>query len=172
MKTLCRKLIIDESGVILSAELVLILTIAVLGIVTGLASVQQAVVYELTDLGLAFSGLNQSYSTPSYFGGRKWCNGGLKSFAAGSSFFDIYDGCTGVNSGAVATGASAIYGMAEIGSGTTCREGLPGCPAVAPPTVAPLDGSCKTCIPGGEVLSPTPIPSPPVTAPATIPVPQ
>lgn len=163
MKPLCRRLFTDESGVILSAELVLILTIAVLGIVTGLASVQQAVVYELTDLGLAFSGLNQSYATPSYFGGRKWCNGSMKSFAAGSSFFDIYDGCTGVNSGSTGGGSSAVYGMAEIGSGTSCRAGLPGCPTTTPTTVAPLDDSCKTCPPGSEVLNPTPTP---IQAPA------
>ena len=55
MKTLWNKLITNESGLILSAELVLILTIGVIGMVTGLACVQQAVVYELNDLGLAFS---------------------------------------------------------------------------------------------------------------------
>ena len=33
----------DESGMILSAELILIVTIGVLGLVTGLACVQQAV---------------------------------------------------------------------------------------------------------------------------------
>ena len=172
MKTLCNRLFTDESGVILSAELVLILTIAVLGIVTGLASVQQAVVYELTDLGLAFSGLNQSYATPSYFGGRKWCNGSLKSFAAGSSFFDIYDGCTGVNSGATGAGPSAVYGSAEIGSGTNCRDGLSGCSTVAPPAVTPVDDSCKTCAPGTVVVSPTPtlIPAPtPTNAPIPTP---
>ncbi|MEO2020035.1 MAG: hypothetical protein ABGZ53_37365, partial [Fuerstiella sp.] len=53
----------DESGVILSAELVLIGTILVLGMIVGLVNLQVAVVHELADLGDAFGNLSQSYNT-------------------------------------------------------------------------------------------------------------
>ena len=169
MKTLWNRLMTDECGVILSAELILILTIVVLGIVTGLAAVQQAVVYELTDLGLAFSALNQSYSTPSYFGGRKWCNGGLKSFAAGSSFFDIYDGCIGVNNGPTmmgygGNGSSAVYSPGEINPGVDCRAIPLNCPSPATatplplPTAAPSTVPCVGCQPSPDAAQPTPVP--------------
>ena len=46
MKTLWN----DESGVIVSAEIVLVGTILVLGMITGLVELQAAVIYELTDL--------------------------------------------------------------------------------------------------------------------------
>ena len=51
----------DECGVILSAELVLIATILVLGMVVGLVELQCAVVAELSDLGDAFGNLDRFY---------------------------------------------------------------------------------------------------------------
>ena len=45
-----RKLFNDESGVIISAELVLVLTIAVLAMVVGLSEVSVAVSTELNDV--------------------------------------------------------------------------------------------------------------------------
>ncbi len=44
----------DESGVILSAEIVLIGTILVLGMIVGLVELQCAIVAELSDLSSAF----------------------------------------------------------------------------------------------------------------------
>jgi Flp pilus assembly pilin Flp len=44
----------DEDGVILSAELVLIGTILILGMIVGLVGLQTAVVAELSDLGNSF----------------------------------------------------------------------------------------------------------------------
>jgi Flp pilus assembly pilin Flp len=52
----------DEAGAIISAELVLVLTIAVLAMVTGLASLRDAVVTELADVGAAIGSVDQSYS--------------------------------------------------------------------------------------------------------------
>ncbi len=52
----------DEAGFIVSAELVLIATILVLGMIVGLVSVRDQVVQELGDIALAFGRINQSYS--------------------------------------------------------------------------------------------------------------
>jgi len=57
----------DETGFVLSAELVIILTVAVLGIIVGLSYVQTAVVNELSDVGSAISSLNQSYAYTGYY---------------------------------------------------------------------------------------------------------
>ena len=156
MKTLWNKLIANESGLILSAELVLILTIGVIGMVTGLACVQQAVVYELNDLGLAFSSLNQTYWTPSYRGG---------SFVAGSSFIDIHDGGAGVQGSSMAPVATNLGAASEINTGV-------GCPIVTTPSNACLPAApmpqpqgvgrpCEVCPPGTEVV-PCPITVPTV----------
>lgn len=56
-----RKLWNDEGGAILSAEIVLIATILVIGVVTGLTSVRDAVVTELADVGAAIGSVDQSY---------------------------------------------------------------------------------------------------------------
>ena len=52
----------DEAGFIVSAELVLIATILVLGMIVGLVSVRDQVVQELGDVALAIGQINQSYS--------------------------------------------------------------------------------------------------------------
>ena len=113
MKALWNKLVENECGMILSAELVLVLTIAVLGLVTGLACVQQAVVGELQDVALAFGGLNQSYATPSYRGCWKWWGG--TSWSAGSGFIDVYDGCVGGTASATwsALSPSTVTGVPQ-----------------------------------------------------------
>jgi len=57
-----RKLLNDEAGFVVSAELVLVLTIAVLGMVVGLASVRDSISAELVDLSNAFGAADQSYN--------------------------------------------------------------------------------------------------------------
>lgn len=52
----------DESGAIVSAELVLIATILVIAMVTGLSSLRDAVVTELADVGAAIAAQDQSYT--------------------------------------------------------------------------------------------------------------
>ena len=51
----------DESGAILSMELVLIATILVIGLVVGLSELGHAVANELNDVAEAAGSLNQSY---------------------------------------------------------------------------------------------------------------
>ena len=81
----------DEFGFIISAELVLVATILVIGIIVGMSEVQHAVVEELNDVGDAVGSLNQTYG---YTGmSAKKHDGRLKSFFFGSRFNDMADDC-------------------------------------------------------------------------------
>jgi hypothetical protein len=56
-----RKLWLDEGGAIVSAEIVVVMTILVIGVITGLSSLRDAVITELADVGGAIAWLDQSY---------------------------------------------------------------------------------------------------------------
>lgn len=86
------QLLRDEAGFIVSAELVLVATILVIGLIVGLSEVQHAVVSELNDVGDAIGNLNQSYAFTG-FSAYKNQGGGLKSFTNGSFFIDFGDEC-------------------------------------------------------------------------------
>ena len=75
----------DEQGFIISAELVIILTVAVLAMIVGLSYVQSAVVSEFHDVAGAISSLNQSYAYTGFYSRSYW--GKWKSYYAGSSYF-------------------------------------------------------------------------------------
>jgi hypothetical protein len=81
----------DEAGVILSAELVLIGTILVIGMVVGLVELQCAIVAELSDLGDAIGNFDQSYQTSGLLSVKS--TGGIKAVVFGSRFFDGPDIC-------------------------------------------------------------------------------
>ncbi|WP_010584550.1 hypothetical protein [Schlesneria paludicola] len=85
-----KTLLNDESGVIISAELTLVLTIAVLAVIIGLSEVSVAVNTELNDISNAIGALNQSYCVTGF---RSYSCGKLKSSVAGSSFYDAVDDC-------------------------------------------------------------------------------
>jgi Flp pilus assembly pilin Flp len=51
----------DETGAVVSAELVVVMTILVVGVITGLSSLRDAVITELADTGAAIGQLDQSY---------------------------------------------------------------------------------------------------------------
>ena len=53
----------DEAGFVISAELVLVLTIAVLAMIVGLSEVAVAVNTELNDISNAIGSLNQDKAT-------------------------------------------------------------------------------------------------------------
>jgi hypothetical protein len=57
-----RKLWNDQGGFILSAELVLVATIVVIGMIVGLVSLRNQVVQELVNVGQSNGTLSQSYS--------------------------------------------------------------------------------------------------------------
>ncbi|MDA0832376.1 MAG: hypothetical protein O2955_08480 [Planctomycetota bacterium] len=88
-----RKLWNDEAGFIVSAELVLVATILVIGMIVGLSEVQHAVVQELGDVGEAIGSVNQSYGYTGFSAKKSGLKGGIKSFTAGSLFNDITDDC-------------------------------------------------------------------------------
>ncbi len=73
----------EESGAIISAELVLVMTICVLAMVVGLDSVSNAVNFELEDVAEAFGAISQSFS----YVGLSSC----KAIVSGSSFDDDRD---------------------------------------------------------------------------------
>ncbi|WP_437202411.1 branched-chain amino acid aminotransferase [Planctomicrobium sp. SH664] len=87
MNALLTSLINDEAGFIVSAELVLVSTIAVLGMVVGLSEVSHNVNNELEDVGSAFASLKQDYKVH--------CSSGHKGWMAGSSYHDCPEFCDG-----------------------------------------------------------------------------
>ena len=62
MTNLFAQLLNDENGFLMSAELILLASILVLGLVVGLSEVSFAINNELEDVASAFSSMNQSYS--------------------------------------------------------------------------------------------------------------
>ena len=94
-----KKLWSDEVGAIVSAEIVLVATILVIGMIVGLKSVRDAVVTELADVAQAIAQLDQTYS----FSGVN----GHAAGTAGSVFNDAQDFCDSLaNDDAIPTSAS------------------------------------------------------------------
>ena len=83
----------DQSGFVLTAELVLISTLLVLGLIVGLTSVQSALVGELGDVGAAIGSLNQSYYYNGFVSRKAFHDCGVKAFTAGSAYQDLRDEC-------------------------------------------------------------------------------
>jgi len=57
-----KSLVSDERGFVVSSELIMIATIAVLGLLVGLSAARDAVVSELSDVVGSLQDINQSYS--------------------------------------------------------------------------------------------------------------
>lgn len=85
MTTIFTALINDEAGFIVSAELVLVSTIAVLSMIVGLSEVALNINNELEDIGSAFGAINQTYVV----------NGikGHQGYVGGTEFRDNVDHC-------------------------------------------------------------------------------
>jgi hypothetical protein len=81
-----KKLLNDENGFVVSAELILVSTITVLGLVVGLAEVRQAVAEELEDVASAIGSINQGFC----LSGMQTCD---KAHVKGSFFYDDGDFC-------------------------------------------------------------------------------
>ena len=86
-----QKLWNDECGLIISAELVLVLTICVLGVIVGLSSVIVAVNEELLDVAHAIGSLNQSFGFTGFTGCKK--GGNPISYTYGAANTDSPDDC-------------------------------------------------------------------------------
>lgn len=87
-----RKLFNDECGAVISAELALVLTILVIGVVVGLSEVAVAVNTELNDVSNAIGALNQGYYFTGFQAGGK-NNDKFKSASSGTRFEDEIDDC-------------------------------------------------------------------------------
>ena len=104
-----RQLLNDESGVIISAELVLVLTIAVLAMVVGLSEVAVAVNTELNDISNAIGALNQGYA----FTGFTFGAGKVKSYTRGTTFFDNGPDDCDTNSSCDIVGSASVSATVE-----------------------------------------------------------
>jgi hypothetical protein len=76
MTNIFTKLINDETGFIVSAELILVATIAVLGVVVGLSEIAYGINNELEDVASAFGSVNQSYYVNGVHSEGKACTAG------------------------------------------------------------------------------------------------
>ncbi|QDT12340.1 hypothetical protein [Planctomycetes bacterium K23_9] len=74
----------DEAGFVVSMELILIVTILVIGMIAGLTALRDAVVGELTDVARSVQQMNQSYSVNGVENG--------SASTSGSGFQDHNDG--------------------------------------------------------------------------------
>lgn len=79
----------DESGFLVSAELVLVATITIIALVVGLSEIAVALNTELDDVANAIGSLNQSYG----FSGFHAVSDKAKSYSSGSRFDDASDDC-------------------------------------------------------------------------------
>ncbi len=81
-----RKLCSDDAGFVISAELVLVSTIVVIGLIVGLTSLRNQVVQELVDVGQAIGSMSQTFA----LSGTKKCGVGMTD---GSYYRDKVDFC-------------------------------------------------------------------------------
>jgi hypothetical protein len=88
---LFRQLWNDETGFIISAELVLVATILVIGLIVGMVSLRNQVVEELVDVGQAIGALSQSYAFAGTLG-FPGC-GSIGAWTDGSGYIDVRDFC-------------------------------------------------------------------------------
>jgi len=84
-----KSLLRDEAGAVISAELVLVLTIVVIGVIVGLSEVAVAINTELNDISNAIGALDQSF----FFTGFHAINDKVKSAVSGSRFVDVHEEC-------------------------------------------------------------------------------
>lgn len=113
MKVTLLRLWNDQTGAIISAEIILIATILVLGVIVGLKSLRDSIVTELADVAQAFANLNQSYSFSGVSGHHAFSSGGA--FNDQADFCDTADNlsdkgnskCVLICSGTQATGESS-----------------------------------------------------------------
>ena len=145
MLNLLKALRQDEHGVILSTEIVIVGSLLVIGLITGLACLQKSVNGELQDLAGAIGALDQSYSYSSFR--KAGTHGRCCAYTAGASYSNCENnsqkcgdivGCTeacqvqtsacGACGGASTTGCSAC-GSSPCGSAPcgTAPCGSPPC---------------------------------------------
>jgi len=126
MRNLLKRMWNDDAGFIVSAELVFIFTIMVLGLLVGWVHVRNAVATELTDVANAIAALDQSYT----FAGLTDTCGTASASTAGSALVDTSNGPLGLTTVAAVPVASAVGRLHRIPP--RLPVGRPRC-GVAPP---------------------------------------
>jgi hypothetical protein len=86
-----RQLLNDEAGFIVSAELILVATLLVIGLIVGLAEVQHSIVSELNDVADAIGSLNQGFFVSGFRSLKE--DGSVKALSFGAFFLDQVDAC-------------------------------------------------------------------------------
>lgn len=106
--TILQRFWAEETGAVISAELILMGTLLVIGLIVGMATLRDHVVQEIADIAGGIGDLNQTYS---YSG-----ISGHHSTMAGADFTDLDDKCDldTNNDGAAGTGAQCVAMTAAI----------------------------------------------------------
>lgn len=102
-----------QAGFIVSAELILIATILVIGLIVGMTAVRDATVAELEDVAEAIGALDQSYT---FFGVQD--SNGLLDWTSGSQWLDNID--SGIEGG---DGDSVIMNRVPNDGGELTAQG-------------------------------------------------
>ena len=77
MKKMIQRLWSEADGAIVSAEIMLVATILVIGVIVGLKSVRDSVVTELADVAQALANVSQTYSYSAVSGHHAYTGGGM-----------------------------------------------------------------------------------------------
>jgi Flp pilus assembly pilin Flp len=83
LRNLMARLWEDDDGALIAVEWIFLATILILGVITGMVAVRQAIIAEFHDIANALLALNQSFS----FSGQSNC----ESSSAGAFFIDFAD---------------------------------------------------------------------------------
>ncbi|MFO0977069.1 MAG: hypothetical protein U0996_11770 [Planctomycetaceae bacterium] len=135
MLNLLKALRQDEYGVILSTEIVIIGSILVIGLITGLTCLQKSVNEELKDVANAIGSLDQSYA----FSGHQKPGivGRCCAWTAGSSYVNCENGVTAQRSDIVGCCNQAVS-TSSCGNCGTCNS----CQSAVS---VPAKSTCGTC---------------------------
>jgi len=118
-----KKLWMDEGGAILSAELVLIMTLLFCATAVGISTLRNALVTELADVAAAIGNLNQSYSVGGISGHHSNCS--AQAFTDATDSCDTSGTCSqgGTNSQCVEICETDAHGEAGGGVSTNSAAG-------------------------------------------------
>jgi len=98
----------EQDGAIVSAEIMLVATILVLGVIVGLKSVRDSVVTELADVAQAIANIDQSFCYSGTSGHAAYSGGG--DFNDQTDFCDLAHGGYGGQHSKCVDVASAAFG--------------------------------------------------------------
>lgn len=137
-----RALLHDENGFIISTELVVVATLLVVGLITGVQAVQTSVVGEMSEVAAAIGSINQSYVLPGRHGCTSWGCGRV-AWTGGSCFADGVEVTAQVaDFGCAYTGYSCYSRPTFSATYTPCplpcgpQPCVPACPAACTPPPA------------------------------------